>query len=146
MFGHVADEGYIDACAGPLLRYRKMIGAENLAVFCDIKKKHSAHAITSDVDIVETANAAKFFDADGVIVTGTATGAEADPEEVKQIQSKVKDLPVLVGSGVTMDNVEAFAHAQALIIGSHFKVDGQWQNTLDPNRIERFCQKMKQQL
>jgi len=40
VFGHVADEGYMDSCAGSLLRYRKNIGAENVQVYCDIKKKH----------------------------------------------------------------------------------------------------------
>ena len=59
VFGHVADEGYMDSCAGELLRHRKAIGAEHVAVFTDIKKKHSAHAITADVDIVQTAHAAE---------------------------------------------------------------------------------------
>lgn len=40
IFTHIADEGITDACAGPLLRYRKNIGAENVLVFTDIKKKH----------------------------------------------------------------------------------------------------------
>lgn len=40
VFGHVADEGYINACAGQLLRYRKSIGAQDIRVFTDIKKKH----------------------------------------------------------------------------------------------------------
>jgi hypothetical protein len=62
--------GWMDACAGPLLRYRRQIGGEHVAIFCDIKKKHSAHAVTQDVDIAETARAAQFFRADGVIVTG----------------------------------------------------------------------------
>jgi predicted TIM-barrel enzyme len=35
-----------------------------------VKKKHSAHAVTSDISIAETAVAAAFFDVDGVIVTG----------------------------------------------------------------------------
>ena len=40
VFSHVADEGWMDACAGELLRYRKSIGAENVLVFTDVKKKH----------------------------------------------------------------------------------------------------------
>lgn len=40
VFSHVADEGIINACAGDLLRYRKQIGAENIQIFADIKKKH----------------------------------------------------------------------------------------------------------
>ena len=41
VFAHVADEGFMDGCAGSLLRYRKAIGAENIAIITDIKKKHS---------------------------------------------------------------------------------------------------------
>ncbi|KAK9885961.1 hypothetical protein WA026_013837 [Henosepilachna vigintioctopunctata] len=41
VFGHVADERYIDANAGALLRYRKTIEANDVQIFIDIKKKHS---------------------------------------------------------------------------------------------------------
>lgn len=70
VFSHVADEGFTDANAGQLLRYRKCIEADQVLVFTDIKKKHSSHAITSDVSLVETAHAAEFFMSDGVILTG----------------------------------------------------------------------------
>lgn len=46
VFGHVGDEGYHDSCAGKLLRYRRQIGAEDVMIFTDIKKKHRF-----DVDI-----------------------------------------------------------------------------------------------
>jgi uncharacterized protein len=49
VFAHVADEGLIESTAGELLRYRRAIGADPVRVFADIKKKHSAHAITADV-------------------------------------------------------------------------------------------------
>uniref|UniRef100_A0A674KFF5 Uncharacterized protein n=2 Tax=Emydidae TaxID=8476 RepID=A0A674KFF5_9SAUR len=83
VFSHVADEGMINACAGDLLRYRKQIGAQHVQIFADIKKKHSAHALTADVSISETAKAAEFFLADGIVLTGTATGMQADPKELK---------------------------------------------------------------
>ncbi|XP_064375687.1 uncharacterized protein F13E9.13, mitochondrial-like isoform X2 [Dromaius novaehollandiae] len=83
VFSHVADEGIINACAGNLLRYRKQIGAENIQIFADIKKKHSAHALTADVSVAETARAAELFLADGVVLTGTATALPADPQELK---------------------------------------------------------------
>lgn len=40
VFSHIADEGLMNACAGPLLRYRKHIGADHIQIFTDIKKKH----------------------------------------------------------------------------------------------------------
>lgn len=70
VFDHVADEGYTKACAGDLLRYRKLIDASDILVFTDLKKKHSAHSITQDVSLLETAKAAEFFLTDGVIITG----------------------------------------------------------------------------
>lgn len=43
----------------------------------------SSHALTSDVSIEETARAAEFFLSDGVIITGAATGMQANPEEFR---------------------------------------------------------------
>ena len=43
----------------------------------------SAHAITDDVSIADTAKAAEFFMSDGVVLTGGATGEPASTEELK---------------------------------------------------------------
>lgn len=40
VFAHVADEGWMDGCAGELLRYRRAVGAGDILVFTDVKKKH----------------------------------------------------------------------------------------------------------
>lgn len=142
VFGHVADEGYMDSCAGELLRHRKAIGAERVAVFTDIKKKHSAHAVTADVDIVQTAHAAEYFLADGLILTGAATGEAASVDELRAVYAATK-LPVLVGSGITAENVKDFLPiADAFIVGSHFKQDGYWENPLDPSRIRRLLDQL----
>ncbi len=143
VFGHVADEGYIDANAGELLRYRKAINADHIAVFTDIKKKHSSHTITADVDIVETAKAAEFFLSDGIIITGISTGESANMDEIKSIKKACK-IPVIVGSGITIDNVsEYLSNSDALIVGSYFKKDGFWANELEQDKIARFMDKVE---
>jgi len=129
VFAHVADEGVIESTAGELLRFREAIGAHDVRVFADIKKKHSAHAITADVDLAETARAAEFFQADGVIVSGLATGRPTDPAEVRAVSQAVT-IPTLVGSGVTPDNLPGFAAADALIVGSWVKEDHHWSNPI----------------
>ena len=138
VFGHVADEGWIDASAGALLRFRRQIGADHVRVFADIKKKHAAHAVTADVDLVETARAAEFFRADGVIVTGAATGRPADADEVDAVSHAI-ELPVLVGSGITPDNIGNFAAADGFIVGSSVKLEGRWSNALDRTRVEAMA-------
>uniref|UniRef100_A0A8C5T4H6 BtpA family membrane complex biogenesis protein n=1 Tax=Malurus cyaneus samueli TaxID=2593467 RepID=A0A8C5T4H6_9PASS len=134
-----ADEGIINACAGDLLRYRKHIGAEHIQIFADIKKKHSAHALTADVSVAQTAAAAQLFLADGVVLTGTATGHPADPCQLPEVKQAVK-IPVLVGSGVTLENVRDYLDADALIIGSYFKKEGYWANAVDPDRVKKFME------
>jgi predicted TIM-barrel enzyme len=134
VFAHVADEGLIQSTAAELLRYRRVIGADRVRVFADIKKKHSAHAITADVDLAETAKAAEFFQADGVIVSGTATGRPTDPDEVQAVSEAV-EIPTLVGSGVAPENMVSLATADALIVGSSVKDGGLWSNRLDDRRV-----------
>lgn len=133
VFAHIADEGLIEGSAGALLRYRRAIGADHIRVFADVKKKHSAHAITADIDIAETAKAAEFFLVDGVIVTGIATGQPAAPDEVESVSHAVS-VPTIVGSGITSENLPSYAAADALIVGSSIKQDGLWSNPIDPDR------------
>lgn len=136
VFGHLADEGWMNSDAGELLRYRKSIGAEHIAVYTDIKKKHSSHSLTADVSLAETAKAAQFFRADGLIVTGTATGAPAQADELKMVKMACPDLPVLVGSGINAQNLNQYtAWADGLIVGSALKVDGYWADDIDENNL-----------
>ncbi|XP_078043060.1 uncharacterized protein F13E9.13, mitochondrial [Augochlora pura] len=142
VFSHVADEGFTDACAGTLLRYRRQIDADDVLVFADVKKKHSSHAVTSDVSLSETAKAAEFFLTDGIVLTGTATGDPASTAELAEIKKAAKG-PVLVGSGVTIDNVDEYLTSDAVIVGSHFKRNGLWSNPVDEQRVRDFMKKMK---
>lgn len=136
VFSHVADEGWMDSDAGTLLRYRRMVGADHIAVFTDIKKKHSAHSVTTDVGLEETAKAAEFFRTDGLIVTGVATGQPAQLADLVAVKRACPTLPLLVGSGVTSGNAAAYkAVADACIVGSALKVDGHWANAIDPQRV-----------
>ena len=142
VFAHIADEGFIESSAGALLRYRRAIGADHVRVFADIKKKHSAHALTADVDIVETARAAEFFAVDGVIVSGVATGRPAQPDEVASVAEAVS-VPTLVGSGITPANIGDFESADALIVGSAIKKDGLWSNPIDVERTRDLARLFK---
>ncbi len=142
VFGHIADEGYIDAQAAEILRHRKHIEAEEIAVFTDIKKKHSSHAVTADLDIVEMGKAAEFFASDGLIITGSHTGEKANLEEVKAVKENT-DLPVIIGSGINENNISDYLpYADAFIVGSYFKKGGYWKNELEPSKIKNFMEKV----
>lgn len=137
-FAHIADEGWLEASAAELLRYRKSIGADSVEVWADIKKKHSSHAVTTDISLGATAEAVEFMRASAVVVTGNVTGEPprlADVEEAKAHSH----LPVILGSGVDDRNIADFYEAaDGFIIGSYFKREGHWANTVDAERVERL--------
>jgi len=139
VFSQVADEGLmVEATAGPLLRYRRSIGAESVAIFCDLKKKHASHSITGDVSLADVVHGADFFGADGVIITGAATGRSAEIDHVRTAAA-ASSLPVLVGSGVTGVNVKSMLeYAHGVIVGSSLKIGGVWSNDLDPDACAAF--------
>ena len=142
-FAHVADEGFIQSSAAQLLRYRRLIGAERVQVWADAKKKHSAHAITADVSLGLTAETIEFMRADAVIITGTVTGDPPRAADINEARAHCR-LPIVLGSGVTAGNLASFFElADAFIIGTHFKVDGHWANTVDPQRVEQFMQNVR---
>lgn len=142
-YAHVADEGLIQASAAELLRYRRMIGATRVQVWTDVKKKHAAHAITADVSLGETAETVEFMGADCVIVTGSATGKPPNVADVREAKNHC-NLPVFLGSGITQNNVAEFYNdADGFIIGSAFKLDGLWSNTVDPARVGSFLEALQ---
>lgn len=94
------------------------------------------------MSLIETAKAAEFFLSDGVILTGSATGHAADVKELQQLKQNVS-LPVIVGSGVTVDNLQNYVCADALIVGSHFKKDDYWMNDSNEKSVKAFMKKLQ---
>jgi len=142
VFAHVADEGIIESSAGELLRYRKMIGAENIFIFTDVQKKHCSHSITADLSLSEIVKTAEYFLSDGIIITGRSTGEEALIDDVK-IASETTALPIILGSGITAENIEKYwQYADVFIIGSYLKENGDWKNPVSRERLDKLMNKV----
>jgi membrane complex biogenesis BtpA family protein len=138
VFAHIADEGLIESSAAKLLRYRKLIGAERVQVWTDIKKKHSSHAITADIGLGVMAETVEFMRGDAVIITGGVTGDPPKLADVEEAKAHCR-LPVVLGSGVDDRNIADFwPKADGFIIGSHFKQEGKWQNEVDARRVGKL--------
>lgn len=138
VFAHVGGSGIINGSAGKILRRRKELQAEHIKVFADVKKKHGSHSLTIDLDITDEVTQAEFFLADGVIVTSQFTGINPDRNDLVKARSATK-LPVLIGSGMTAENIQEYLPlADGFIVGSYFRKDGKFLETLEPERLERF--------
>lgn len=136
-YAHVSDKGIAEASAGEVIRYRHLIGANHIPVFTDIRKKHAAHAWTSDLDAGDIALGMALNRSDAVIVTGVHTGLAPMPADLEAVR-RATELPVLVGSGITVDNLAELAPlADGFIVGSAMKENGRWDAPVSESRVER---------
>jgi membrane complex biogenesis BtpA family protein len=133
---YVSNEGLIEGESAKALRYRKMIDAEDVAIFADVHVKHGSHAIVGDRPVSEQARDAEFYDADVVIATGNRTGDSVSDVEIAAIHEGTR-LPVIAGSGITAANAaDILGRLDGAIVGSSLKVDGVWWNPVEQSRVE----------
>lgn len=139
---YVANEGIVEGEAAVALRYRAAIGAEDVAVFADAHVKHGAHAIVADRSVSEMVRDVEFFDADAVICTGQRTGDAAAVDEIATMRNAT-GLPLLVGSGITPDNIDTMLPLlDGVIIASSLKQGGVWWNPVEEARVAAFMEKV----
>lgn len=137
---YVANEGIIEGQAAKTTRFRSRIQAHDIRVFADVHVKHGAHAIVADRTLAEQTEDAEFFAADVLIATGSRTGSAASPDEVRGIRQNTI-LPVIIGSGITADNVSALLdECNGAIVASSVKDNGRWWGRADAVKVAAVSQ------
>ncbi len=120
-----------------MVRYKKLLDADGLAVFADVHVKHSTPICPRKIGTA--AKDAIKGGADAVIVTGDATGFAPPVEVAAEVRSALGDAPVLLGSGVTPENAaELLAVADGAIVGSYFKKDHVYSQPVDKFLVEKL--------
>jgi membrane complex biogenesis BtpA family protein len=133
----LADQGLVHSDAYHTLRDRRLLGAD-VAIFADVGGKHAVPL--APVDLEQHARDLTHRGlADGLVVSGQATGAATPIEDVKRVRSAVPDVPLLVGSGVTPETAkDLLSVADALIVGTALKRDGDVNAPVDGERVRRL--------
>jgi predicted TIM-barrel enzyme len=63
---------------------------------------------------------------------------------LKRVKDTVPDTIVFANTGVSLSNVEEqLAIADGAVVGTTFKVDGKFENSVDPARVKAFMDKVK---
>jgi len=136
----VWDTGELDhGCARELLSARKAAQAEHIKLFCDVDKKHSVRF--PGIDLETHIEWTEFYLADALIISGRMTGSAPSVEKVKLAKQLAKDRPVLMGSGMTAENVaEFFKYADGCIVGFNMKDEGHPYRPVNLEKVKRFMQ------
>jgi len=134
----LSDMGPLLPTAPDLMRLRRALGAEGVAILADVQGKYT-HVLPSR-DVADSArDALERGLADAVVLTGARTGQAAPLELVRRLKEEFPEARVLLGSGVTPESVsELLAVADGAIVGSYFKQEGNVHNPVDPKRVQEL--------
>ncbi len=135
----VGDPGILEGRAHETLRRRSFLESPVL-IFADLRVKHAVPLVVRDL-ATEARELEERGLADALIVTGRRTGEAADPAALLTVRASCR-LPILVGSGLTPENLAHFhAQAQGFIVGSFFKKGGRAEHRVEEGRVRAFLQR-----
>jgi membrane complex biogenesis BtpA family protein len=133
----VADQGLVQSDAYATLRDRRLLGAD-VAIFADVGGKHAMPLVPVELE-QHARDLTHRGLADGLVVSGPATGAATSTADVVRVRKAVPDVPLLVGSGVTPETAaELLSMADGLIVGTTLKRNGDVTAPVDPERVRRL--------
>lgn len=134
----LTDQGVIHGIAHRLLRDRAAGGAHAVWILADVNVKHSAPLADRPLG-EEVAELLDRGGADALVVTGSATGEAVNLNELRCVKELAQDVPVLLGSGVTPENVRTFLpYADGFIVGTGVKHDAVVHHRVDAARVARL--------
>jgi len=136
------DQGLIEGQAHQLLRYRRELGSE-VKILADVLVKHarplgSPNLTTAVQETIERGLA------DGVILSGWATGSPPSLEDLELASAAANGTPVFIGSGATWENIPRLIQAaNGVIVSSSLKRRGKIEQPIDPIRVSQFVEAMR---
>lgn len=140
---YISNAGLIEAAGPSAIRYRRAIDAQNIKIFGDFHVKHGSHFIINDRTLEEQVSDVKESGGDVVILTSTTTGKAPSVEDAQRIR-KTTDLPILIGSGFSVDNAkDLLQYVDGAIVGSSLKIDGKIKNDTDVNKVKELMDLVK---
>ena len=138
----LTDQGVIEGRAHETLRARRTLCPEAL-IFADVQVKHAVPIAPMPIELSARDTLHRGL-ADALIVSGTGTGEAVDVDELQRVRQACPEAMVLLGSGVTRDNVAYFkALANGAIVGTSLKKDGKVHNPVEASRVRELMQALK---
>ena len=128
-------------CAGAA-RLRSSSGRSDLQLLFNINAEFATSLDNRPLDI--KAKSTVFSSkADVICVSGMMTGMSVDQAELRKVRESIPETPLLANTGVTIDSVdEIFSVTDGCVIGSHLKHNGDTWDSVDPDRVRKFMDKV----
>jgi hypothetical protein len=138
----LTDQGLIEGNAYETLRYRQRV-CPQARIFADVHVKHAVPLGNWTIEDAARDTVERGL-ADALIVSGAGTGLATDLADVERVRRTAPNTKILLGSGVTLENVRDFLPtADGFIVGSSLKLNGRLSNPVDPKRVASLARAIR---
>jgi uncharacterized protein len=137
----VTDQGIIEGDAYGTIRYRERI-CPDAQIFADVHVKHAVPLGDLPIEISARDTLERGL-ADALIVSGTGTGEAADVSDLERVRQACPRAKILMGSGVTADNLGNYSQADGFIVGTSLKRAGKVGGPVDAKRVAAVLKKLR---
>lgn len=141
---YASDFGLWNTNVGETIRHQRAVGGENVKLMFNIVPESAKYI--ADRDIRSIAKSTVFIGRpDALCVSGLTAGTPTDSSVLKLVKETVPDTVVLANTGVNAKNyMQQLALADGAVIGTAFKVDGVFENAVDPDRVKQLMDQIKE--
>lgn len=138
----LTDQGLIEGNAFETLRYRRQVCPE-AQIFADVHVKHAVPLGSWSLEAAARDTVERGL-ADALIVSGDGTGLPTDLADLALVRRACPTARILLGSGVTLQNVGKYlAAADGFIVGTSLKAGGKVAQPVDAKRVAALARAVR---
>ena len=141
---YASDYGLWNTHVGETVRHKMELGNPNLKLLFNIVPEAAKYL--QEREITEVARSTVFNNRpDALCVSGLTAGEETDSQILSRVKNAVPDTAVFCNTGCRLENIERqLSIADGAVVGTTFKVDGKFDNLVDPERVKPVMAKVRE--
>jgi membrane complex biogenesis BtpA family protein len=141
---YASDFGLWDTDVGDVIRHQHAIGAGKVRLLFNVLPEAAQYLAPRGLGQVARTTVFN-CKPDALCVSGLTAGAATSLDALRLAKEAVPEIPVFANTGVRLETIaEQLEVADGAVVGTAFKVDGVFENTVDPARVRVFMERVRE--
>jgi membrane complex biogenesis BtpA family protein len=139
-----SDFGLWNTNVGETVRHKHHVHRPDIRMLFNIVPEAARYL--GDRDISDIARSTAFNNHPDVLcVSGLTAGSETNTQTLALVKKAVPNVAVFCNTGCRVENIDRqLSIADGAVVGTTFKIDGKFENTVDKKRVKEFMDKVKE--
>ena len=141
---YMGEHGVVTTDVAKTVRRKKELGLDHLKMLYKVNPESDAYLVPRDV---KTITKSIIFNCapDALCVSGASAGSETRTDFMAEVRSVAGEVPVFCNTGCNAETaVEKLSNSDGACVGTTFKVNGKFENNVDPERVVQFMNIVKE--